>query len=101
MRAEANVVYRVTDPGKPSPLFKFLMKAGPVAEKEAWGTFNMGVGFALIMPKGAAEVAVGLAQQHGMRAWIGGAVADEGGRKAVEIPSLGLAWESETLAVRG
>lgn len=100
MRAEADLVYRVTDPGKPPPLFRYLMKAGPIAEKEAWGTFNMGVGFALIMPKGAAQVAVGLAQQNGMRAWIGGVVARDGGRKAVEIPSMGLIWESDSLAVR-
>jgi len=100
MRAEANMVYRVTNPGEPPPLFKFLMKAGPIAPKEAWGTFNMGVGFALIMPQASAAQAVQLAAQAGLKAWIGGDVASEGGRKAVEIPSLGLVWEADTLAVR-
>jgi phosphoribosylformylglycinamidine cyclo-ligase len=100
MRAEAPVVYRVTNPGEPPPLFKFLMKAGPIAAKEAWGTFNMGAGFALIMPQASAAQAVQLAAQAGLKAWIGGHVASEDGRKAVEIPSLGLVWEADTLAVR-
>jgi phosphoribosylformylglycinamidine cyclo-ligase len=100
MRAEAKVVYRVTDPGPPPALFHYLMRLGPIEQKEAWGTFNMGVGFALIMPKPAAQVAVSLALRNGLRAWIGGKVVDEGGRKAVEIPPLGLVWESDTLAVR-
>ncbi len=100
MRAEAQMVYRVTNPGEPPPLFKFLMKAGPVDRKEAWGTFNMGVGFALILPKTDVAAALLLAKSLGFNAWEGGAVVDEGGRKAVEILPLGLTWEADMLAVR-
>lgn len=36
----------------------------------------------------------------GHEAWVAGRVKKEGGRKAVVIPSLGLAYEAETLQVR-
>lgn len=33
------------------PLFDYLLEHGPVEEREAYGTFNMGAGFALIVPR--------------------------------------------------
>jgi phosphoribosylformylglycinamidine cyclo-ligase len=100
MRADQPLVYRVDRPGTSPALFDFLMAAGPITPKEAWGTFNMGVGFALILRPDQAGRAVAIAEACGHRAWIGGEVVADGGRKAVEIPSLGLAWAGDALAVR-
>jgi phosphoribosylformylglycinamidine cyclo-ligase len=40
------------------------------------------------------------AKAAGHEAWVAGHVKKAGGRKAVTIPSLGLAYEADTLQVR-
>ena len=100
MRLEEPLVYRVTDVREPPAIFRFLMRAGPIDEREAYATFNMGVGFALYVD--AADVAGSLraATDVGYDAWAGGVVAKQGGRKAVEIGPLGITFEADTLKVR-
>ena len=77
-----------------------MMEAGPVAPREAYATFNMGIGFAVYVAPGAAEAAVEAARSSGHAAWIAGRVRKDGGRKAVSIPSLGLEFGGDTLQVR-
>ena len=100
MRLAEPFVYRLTEVREPPAVFRFLMRAGPVERREAYATFNMGVGFAVYVEPGQAREAVSIAKAGGYDAWVGGVVAKEGGRKAVEIPSLGITFESETLQVR-
>jgi phosphoribosylformylglycinamidine cyclo-ligase len=100
MRLEEPFVYEITDP-RPNPaLFRFLMESGPVAPREAYATFNMGIGFAVYVAPGAASNALGAAQAAGYDAWVAGRVRRDGSRKAVSIPSLGLDFEGDTLQVR-
>ncbi len=100
MRLEQPFVYEITA-ARPEPaLFGFLRKTGPIDVREAYATFNMGVGFAAIVAPGLAGDAVAAAQAAGYDAWIAGRVVADGGRKAVVVPSLGLAFEGETLQVR-
>ncbi|HLK11472.1 MAG TPA: AIR synthase-related protein [Candidatus Binatia bacterium] len=100
MRLEAPLVYRITTPGTPPPVLAFLVEAGLVDRREAYGTFNMGAGFALYVAPADAERTLAVAQAAGYRAWVGGRVEDGGGRRAVEIVPLGLVFEAETLRVR-
>lgn len=100
MRLDEPFVYRITTPGEPHPVFRFLMEAGPIEPREAWATFNMGAGFALMVAPGDAAVVVAAARECGFDAWIGGEVRRDGARKAVEIAPLGLSFESETLSLR-
>lgn len=100
MRLEEPFVYEITAPRTPPPLFSFLMKSGPVAAREAYATFNMGIGFAVYVAPGAAAGALEAARVSGYDAWIAGSVRRDSGRKAVSIPSLGLEFESDTLQVR-
>ena len=100
MRLEEPFVYEITDPRPQPAIFRFLMEAGPVAHREAYATFNMGIGFAVYVAPGAAGAALAAAQSAGYDAWIAGRVRREGGRKAVSIPSLGLQFEGDTLQVR-
>ncbi len=65
-----------------------------------YGTFNMGVGFAVYIPAEQGAQAVELAEQLGLQAWIGGSVEKHASRKAVVIEPLGLAYEGETLQIR-
>ena len=76
------------------------MEAGPISEREAYATFNMGVGFAAYVAPAMAEAVVGVARGAGYDAWVAGRVRKEGARKAVTIPSLGLTYEGDTLQVR-
>ncbi|HZZ18586.1 MAG TPA: AIR synthase-related protein [Opitutaceae bacterium] len=100
MRLEEPFVYEITAPRPHPAIFSFLMKAGPVAPREAYATFNMGIGFAVYVAPGTAQAALAAAKASGYDAWLAGTVRKDGERKAVSIPSLGLVFEGDTLQVR-
>jgi phosphoribosylformylglycinamidine cyclo-ligase len=100
MRAPQNVVYRMHTPGPVPAVFEALMRLGPVSLKEAYATFNMGAGFAIYVRAPEVDRTLAVARQTGYSAWVAGDVVDGGGRKAVEIPPLGITFEAESLAVR-
>ena len=100
MRLEEPFVYEITDVRTPPPVFRFLLAAGPIEPREAYGTFNMGIGFAAFVGAESAPAVVTAARQAGHEAWIGGWVRKDGRRKAVEVPQLGLVYEGDTLQVR-
>ena len=100
MRLEAPFVYRVRAVPPPPPVFDFLVAAGPIDLREAYGTFNMGVGFVLYVRPGDADAALAAARGAGYAAAPLGEVVHDGGRRAVEIEPLGLAWDGEALKVR-
>jgi phosphoribosylformylglycinamidine cyclo-ligase len=100
MRLSEPFVYRVTQLPKPPPIFDFLMQKGPIETREAYATFNMGAGFAVYVDPADAQTCVSLARQSGYNAWVGGVVARQGVRKAVELEPLGITFEGETLQVR-
>jgi len=100
MRLEEPFVYRITETREPPPVFRFIMKAGPVDVREAFATFNMGVGFAGYVAPEQATPCVEVARRTGYHAWRAGEVRRQGSRKAVEIVPLGLTFEGDTLQVR-
>ncbi len=100
MRLAEPFVYRVTEVRQPPAVFQFIQRAGPVSEREAYATFNMGVGFAVYVQQTDAAACLKLAREAGYEAWRGGSVLKNGQRKAVEIEPLGISFEAETLQVR-
>lgn len=100
MRLDAALVYRVTDVPKPPPVFDFLVEAGPIDLREAYGTFNMGLGFVLWVRPGDADAALAAARGPGYHAAPLGEVVRDGSRRAVEIAPLGLVYDGATLALR-
>ena len=100
MRLDEPFVYRMTTLREPPAVFKFIQNAGPVDEREAYATFNMGIGFAAYVDPADAERCVQIANAAGYEAWIGGRVEKQGARKAVEIEPLGITFEGDTLQVR-
>jgi len=100
MRLEEPFVYEITTPRPAPPLFRFIMEAGPVELREAYATFNMGVGFAAYVAPDLVPAVIAAAQATGYDAWLAGRVRREGARKAVVVPDLGLAFEGDTLQVR-
>ncbi len=100
MRLAESFVYRITEVREPQPVFRFIQQHGPVDEREAYATFNMGVGFAVYVSQNDAPRALELARTAGYSAWVAGEVRKEGDRKAVEIEPLGITFDGETLKVR-
>ena len=52
---EEPFVYEITAPRRAPALFQFMMEAGPIDLREAYATFNMGVGFCAVVRPEAAE----------------------------------------------
>jgi phosphoribosylformylglycinamidine cyclo-ligase len=100
MRLDAPFVYRITQVPEPHPVFKFMMERGPIDVREAYATFNMGIGFAAYVSPDDVEKTVRVATENGYHAWTAGTVARQGGRKAVEIEPLGIVFEGDELRVR-
>jgi phosphoribosylformylglycinamidine cyclo-ligase len=100
MRAVTPMVYRITNPGEPGALFDLLREHAKLDAREMYGTFNMGIGFALYVPKGIAPRVIAIANACGYNGWLAGEVVKDGDRKAVEIPSIDLRFESDSLKVR-
>ena len=50
-------------------LFRWLQEKGEVPEADLWNTFNLGVGFALVLPEASVEAALAVCAAQGHRAW--------------------------------
>jgi len=82
-------VHAVVDPGswERPPLFRWLQERGQVPEADLWNTFNLGVGFCLVVPPAASAGIIDLCRSSGHQAWeLGSIAAGEPG----EHPLAGL-----------
>jgi phosphoribosylformylglycinamidine cyclo-ligase len=101
MRLADPWVYRMTDLGVVPEIFRFIARAASLDEREMYGTFNMGAGFAVYVRPEDADRCLEIAEQSGgFKAWRGGTIAKEGNRKAVVLEPNGIAFEGETLNIR-
>ena len=65
-------------PGPPS-IFEKIQDVGKICDQEMYRTFNMGVGFALIVDPDDAPRAIDIAKDHGTEASVIGKVTGDGG----------------------
>lgn len=101
MRLEADLDYIVeTPPAEMPPVFDFLLETGLIEKREAYATFNMGVGFVVIAAPEESERIIAIARETGLTAWDGGKVAPGPGGKRVSIPALNLSFGGETMSIR-
>jgi len=63
-RLNKNVHYSISNPLQPQPVFDFLQKYGNVDDKEMYQTFNMGMGFAVIVAKEDLQESMKLLQKY-------------------------------------
>ena len=74
---------------EPPPLYGLIAERAGLDPAEMWATFNMGVGFCIVLPESAADRALELVRAEGSEAKvIGRAVRDPS--RSVKLTSLGI-----------
>ncbi len=99
MRHPGDFTYRLRFAPPVPPVLAFLQREAGIDDREAYGTFNMGAGFALFVRADQAEAAVRVSKAKGIEAWVAGSV--EAGEKRVVIEPLGFEYGSGDLHLRG
>jgi phosphoribosylformylglycinamidine cyclo-ligase len=67
-------------------IFNWLQNAGDIPEIDLWNTFNMGIGFCLIVPKNAVNSALEICIKNDFEAWnIGQVVESSNNTKNIDI----------------
>lgn len=87
LRLKEGLGFSIDKNMKAQPIFEILQELGSVDDEEMYQTFNMGLGFALIVPKKSANSII---THLGEGAKIVGQVDDS---CVVSIPSLGLEYD--------
>jgi phosphoribosylformylglycinamidine cyclo-ligase len=95
MRATADLVYVIDDLPPVPPVLEFLADQASMSERDAYGTFNMGAGWAVYVERERAQDVVEAAAAVGMSARVGGHV--EEGERAVELTGLGISYSGSEL----
>ena len=98
MRSEKELTYRINCLPPVPEVFKFMMAKGPLEAKEAYGSFNMGAGFAVFVASGDAETVLQIAAKHDIKAYQAGVV--EKGKKQVIITPLNIIYDSRSLQLK-
>lgn len=86
IRLRKGMGYEIDDPVKPNPIFTVLQRLGGVSDLEMYQTFNMGMGYCLVVPDAEAEA---VKKEAGKGAKIVGRVVREEG---VRMSSLELEY---------
>jgi phosphoribosylformylglycinamidine cyclo-ligase len=98
LRHPAAFTYRIDELPPVPPVLAFIAREARHGAAEAYGTLNMGAGFALFVPAGAAQRCVEVARSCGVPAWVAGRV--ERGTKRLLIEPIDVCYEGDSLGVR-
>lgn len=61
-------------------IFDWLQREGNIPEQDLWRTFNLGIGFCVVLPAGTESTALDFCRDHGYQAWqIGMVTAGKAG----------------------
>ena len=99
MRASNSYAYVLDHVPQPPAVFPFMQSLGNIDDREAFGNFNMGAGFAVYVPESDVAPVLDVTQSFPFRALHAGHV-EKSDRKKVIIRPKGLEYSSDTLAVR-
>ena len=98
MRHSADFTYRMQAVPDVPAVLRFIQEKAGLDLRGAYGTFNMGAGFAVFVPADQAASAVAVARKAGVEAMVAGRV--EAGPKRVVIEPLGIEFGAEELSLR-
>jgi len=99
MRAKEPFGYVIGRIPSPQPVFEFMQAHGNVDDREAYGNFNMGAGFAIYVPEKDIPAVLDVAKAFPFKALLAGHV-EKSAIKRVLIQPKGLEYTGESLAVR-
>ena len=98
MRHAHPLTYRFhTIPPVP-PVLAFIHEKASMSDSDAYGTFNMGAGFALFVDAKDADETVAVSRKLGIDAWHAGTI--EVGAKSVVIEPLGVTFTADDMHLR-
>jgi phosphoribosylformylglycinamidine cyclo-ligase len=80
------------------PVLDWIRTTLDLPAGEAYGTFNMGAGFAVYCRSGEVDAVVAVAEQAGHAAWVAGSV--EAGARRVILEPVGVTFASDELRLR-
>lgn len=95
MRPSRDLRYVVDQLPDVPEVLQFIVERASMGPREAYGTLNMGVGFACYVAKGAGNEVVALAEALGYSAMLAGSV--EEGEKSVVLAPLGVTYAGAEL----
>ena len=98
LRHTSVLTYRIHTVPPVPPVLAFMQTEAKLDNAEAYGTLNMGAGFAFFVSASLAEKTVAIARECGIDAWVAGTV--EVGPKQVIIEPIGVTYGSEDLKLR-
>ncbi len=90
--------YRVHTLPEVPPVLRFIQQQARMDDHEAYGTLNMGAGFALFVPAAQAQQTLEVAAAQGVAATLAGSV--EAGDKELLVEPLGLRFAADELQLR-
>jgi phosphoribosylformylglycinamidine cyclo-ligase len=99
MRHAAAFTYRMHSLPAVPEVLAFMQREGRMGAREAYGSLNMGAGFALFVPQGQVAATIAAVRSTGLEAWACGVV--EPGPRRVIIEPLGIEYAADELALRG
>jgi len=98
LRHPAAFTYRIHTVPPVPPVLSFIAEHAGHDAREAYGTLNMGAGFALFVKAADAQRTVDVARRMGVEAWVAGAV--EAGPKQLLIEPIGVRFGEDELNLR-
>ncbi len=98
LRHPRPLAYRIHTLPPVPPVLRFIAQQAGHDAAEAYGTLNMGAGFALFVAADDAERTVAVARAQGVAAWVAGEVL--AGDKQLTIEPLDLHWGASELQLR-
>ena len=98
LRHPAAFTYRITQVPPVTPVLQFIQRHAALDDAEAYGTLNMGAGFALFVAAGDAPRTVEVARACGIDAWVAGRL--EAGPKRLVVEPLGFEYGNDALQLR-
>jgi phosphoribosylformylglycinamidine cyclo-ligase len=99
LRHPTTVTYRIHTVPEVPPVLRFIQKHAQQDDHEAYGTLNMGAGFALFVAADEAQRCIDVARAQGVEATLAGQV--EAGPKRLIIEPLNLEYGDDALQLRG
>ena len=98
MRARQNFTYVIEKIFQPLELFTFIQQHAELSDEEMYGTFNMGMDYALFLPQSEVTKAQKIIKKNGFESIDAGYV--EKGDKQVIIQPKNIVFTSESLDLR-